>query len=432
MNRVDIEGLIAKLVDMYWTESNNDKFIPGVTRVPVTKKYYTSSEIMAVISSALDGNFTSGRYVEMFEQRLRTYVGTRYAMVTNSGSSANLLAVLAASEETLDRCFHPEVITMAVGFPTTIAPIYQAGMIPNFVDIVLPTYGPNMEQLEEAIGPNTVGIILAHTLGNPFNVELVTNLAKQHDLFFIEDVCDALGAKYNGKMVGTFGDASTFSFYPAHHITTGEGGAVLTNSADIKLAVESYRDWGRDCWCETGHDATCGKRYSQQFGDLPYGYDHKYVYTRLGYNLKMTEMQAAIGAVQMIKLPWFVEQRQRNFARLHDYIMMMHEDFFIIPKAIEDSEPSWFGFPLTIRGGAPFTRSSLIDYLDRARIDSRLLFAGNMVRQPAMINMEYEAEDLTVSDKVMNDTFWLGVHPSLTTEMIDYMIETIGCFIKEL
>jgi CDP-6-deoxy-D-xylo-4-hexulose-3-dehydrase len=261
---------------------------------------------------------------------------------------------------------------------------------------------------------------------------LVTNLAKQHDLFFIEDVCDALGAKYNGKMVGTFGDASTFSFYPAHHITTGEGGAVLTNSADIKLAVESYRDWGRDCWCETGHDATCGKRYSQQFGDLPYGYDHKYVYTRLGYNLKMTEMQAAIGAVQMIKLPWFVEQRQRNFARLHDYIMMMHEDFFIIPKAIEDSEPSWFGFPLTIRGGAPFTRSSLIDYLDRARIDSRLLFAGNMVRQPAMINMEYEAEDLTVSDKVMNDTFWLGVHPSLTTEMIDYMIETIGCFIKEL
>jgi len=432
VNRVDIEGLIAKLVDMYWTESNNDKFIPGVTRVPVTKKYYTSSEIMAVISSALDGNFTSGRYVEMFEQRLRTYVGTRYAMVTNSGSSANLLAVLAASEETLDRCFHPEVITMAVGFPTTIAPIYQAGMIPNFVDIVLPTYGPNMEQLEEAIGPNTVGIILAHTLGNPFNVELVTNLAKQHDLFFIEDVCDALGAKYNGKMVGTFGDASTFSFYPAHHITTGEGGAVLTNSADIKLAVESYRDWGRDCWCETGHDATCGKRYSQQFGDLPYGYDHKYVYTRLGYNLKMTEMQAAIGAVQMIKLPWFVEQRQRNFARLHDYIMMMHEDFFIIPKAIEDSEPSWFGFPLTIRGGAPFTRSSLIDYLDRARIDSRLLFAGNMVRQPAMINMEYEAEDLTVSDKVMNDTFWLGVHPSLTTEMIDYMIETIGCFIKEL
>jgi CDP-6-deoxy-D-xylo-4-hexulose-3-dehydrase len=432
VNRVDIEGLIAKLVDMYWTESNNDKFIPGVTRVPVTKKYYTSSEIMAVISSALDGNFTSGRYVEMFEQRLRTYVGTRYAMVTNSGSSANLLAVLAASEETLDRCFHPEVITMAVGFPTTIAPIYQAGMIPNFVDIVLPTYGPNMEQLEEAIGPNTVGIILAHTLGNPFNVELVTNLAKQHDLFFIEDVCDALGAKYNGKMVGTFGDASTFSFYPAHHITTGEGGAVLTNSADIKLAVESYRDWGRDCWCETGHDATCGKRYSQQFGDLPYGYDHKYVYTRLGYNLKMTEMQAAIGAVQMIKLPWFIEQRQRNFARLHDYIMMMHEDFFIIPKAIEDSEPSWFGFPLTIRGGAPFTRSSLIDYLDRARIDSRLLFAGNMVRQPAMINMEYEAEDLTVSDKVMNDTFWLGVHPSLTTEMIDYMIETIGCFIKEL
>jgi len=437
MDREDYERAINGLVENYYYDYLNDKeFIPGTTHVTVTQKCFNELEMQAIVSSALDFNLTSGRFVEQFEKKLSTYVGTRYALATNSGSSANLLAILAASEEGMDEwrdyesSWAPEVITMAAGFPTTIAPIYQAGMVPHFVDITLPTYGVNIDQIEAAINDNTAGMIIAHTLGNPFEADRIAKLCQAYDLWLVEDCCDALGAKYKEKMVGTYGICATSSFYPAHHITTGEGGAVFTDDPSMKLAIESYRDWGRDCWCETGHDATCGKRYSQQFGRLPYGYDHKYVYTRLGYNLKMTEMQAAIGVEQMSKLSWFVDKRERNFSRLYSGISR-YEEFFILPESLPDAEPSWFGFPITIRDGAPFTRAQLIDYLDKSRIDSRLLFAGNMTKQPALLRREWYAESLLVSDKIMNDTLWIGVHPSLTVEMIDYVLDTFNYFIKE-
>jgi len=432
MNDESMREFISRMVHEYYREFHaQEPFVPGTTHVPVTQKYYDSAEMNAIVSSALDFNLTSGRFVESFEKKLSTYVGTRYALTTNSGSSANLLAVLSASESQNDADEPRQVITMAAGFPTTVAPIYQAGMIPHFVDITLPTYSVNVDQVNEAVNHHTVGMILAHTLGNPFDLDSILAICEEHGLWLVEDCCDALGSEYYGRKVGSFGRASTLSFYPAHQITCGEGGAVLLNDPRLARVVESYRDWGRDCWCETGHDATCGKRYTQQFGTLPFGYDHKYVYTRLGYNLKMTEMQAAIGDGQMDKLDWFVTIRRKHFAQLLAGLGK-YEGYFILPEETSGATTSWFGFPLTIRRTAPFNRPGIIDYLDRARIDSRLLFAGNMTRQPVLEGAMYVAEDLAVSDKIMNDTFWLGVHPSLTTEMIDYMIETIGCFIKEL
>lgn len=426
-----IVDIIHKLVDVYYEQNPSAKFVPGSTHVPVTRKLYTSDELIYAIDAVLDGVWTGGEYVSEFEKRLSVYVGTRYALTTASGSSANLLATIAVSEYYRKGVKNPEVITMAAGFPTTVFPIIQAGMTPHFVDISLPTYGPNMTQLEQAIGSNTVGIILAHTLGNPFDLDAVVKLCGDHELWLIEDCCDALGSKYNGRRVGTFGNASTFSFYPAHHITTGEGGAVLTSSAYIKRLIESYAWWGRDCWCDPGKDGTCNNRYGQQFGDLPDGYDHKYVYTKKGYRLAMTDMQAAIGVQQMDKLDWFSGARRGNFWLLHDGLKR-HEEFFILPEATKNSDPSWFGFPLTIREDAPFTRTELINYLEKARIDSRLLFAGNITKQPVMMRERYIAEDLTFSDIVMNQALWIGVHPSLTGEMIDYMIESFDDFIKEI
>jgi CDP-6-deoxy-D-xylo-4-hexulose-3-dehydrase len=388
--------------------------------------------MIQAVNAVLEGVWTSDWRTRDFERMLATYVGTHYALATNSGSSANLLAVLAASDLfEKDRVLYPEVITMAAGFPTTVFPIMQAGMLPHFIDITLPHYGPNMVQLEEAINSNTVGIILAHTLGNPYDASEIARIAKEHDIFLIEDCCDALGATIHGQKVGSYGIAGTESFFPAHIITTGEGGAVVTSSALMKRLIETYRDWGRDCWCDPGHDATCNNRYGQQFGELPFGYDHKYVYTLMGYNLKMTDIQAAIGVAQMSQIGWFVDKRKENFNFLLSGLSYL-EEFFILPEEFPDSSPAWFGFPLTIRDGAPFTRAQMIDYLDKARIDSRLLFAGNIVRQPVMAEQVYTSEDLTMSDKVMNDTFWIGVHPSLTQEMLDYMLETFEEFTKEL
>jgi CDP-6-deoxy-D-xylo-4-hexulose-3-dehydrase len=408
-------------------------FIPGESFVPVTGKVFGKEELTAAVESSLDFWLTSGPYTEKFESRFAKTVGMRHAFMVNSGSSANLLALSSlTSPRHGDRALKAgdEVLTVAAGFPTTVTPILQNAMVPVYVDVDLDTYGANEEALEAAIGPKTKAIMMAHTLGNPINLDLVESLAKKHNLWVVEDACDSLGGTYRGKNLGTFGDLSTFSFYPAHHITTGEGGAVLVKKVAHKVIVESFRDWGRDCWCPPGCDNTCLKRYDWQLGELPAGYDHKYTYSHLGYNLKSGDIQAAIGLAQLDRLDSFVELRKRNWQYLFDGLKDL-EEFLMLPRATEHSDPSWFGFALTVRQGAPKTRNEIVQELNEKKIGTRLLFGGNLLRQPAFAGTPRRVHgELTNTDIVMNDTFWIGVWPGLTLPMLDYMIESLHLAIK--
>ena len=404
------------------------KFIPGESILPVTGKVFGKEELSAAVEASLAFWLTSGPYTEKFESRFAKTVGMRHAFMVNSGSSANLLALSALTSPKMgDRALKPgdEVVTVAAGFPTTVTPILQNNLVPVYVDIDLGTYVANEEALTAAIGPKTRAIMMAHTLGNPFNLDLVQGLAKKHNLWVIEDSCDGLGGTYKGQNLGTFGDFSTFSFYPAHHITTGEGGAVLIKKAAHKTIVESIRDWGRDCWCPPGCDNTCLKRYEWTLGQLPEGYDHKYTYSHLGYNLKSGDIQAAIGLAQLDRLDSFIELRRRNWSYLKHGLQEL-EGFLALPEAAENSDPSWFGFALTVKSGGPKTRNQIVQDLNEAKIATRLLFGGNLLRQPAFIGTPRRViGELTNTDIVMNDTFWIGVWPGLTLPMLDYMIETL-------
>lgn len=418
-----------------WFNTNNptSKFVPGVTPVPVSGKVIDGNDISTLVDSALDGWLTSGRFTEQFQRELARFVGTRDALFVNSGSSANLVALSALTSPKLGkRALQPgdEVLTVAMGFPTTVNPIIQNGLKPVLVDVELQTYDAIEDRLKEAISPKTRAIMMAHTLGNPFNLDLVQKLCNENDLWLVEDSCDALGSIYDGKRTGSFGDLATVSFYPAHHITTGEGGAVLVKSPLVKRQVESFRDWGRDCYCETGKDNTCQKRFEWQLGDLPLGYDHKYIYSHIGYNLKATDMQAALGLSQLGKLDNFIARRKENF----DYLSKGLENVegLLLPRATRKSEPSWFGFPITLDPKHPAIREELLRLLDDKKIGTRLMFAGNIVKQPAYRNVDFRiVGDLTNSDVVMNRSFWIGVFPGLTTQMLDFVIETITEFMKK-
>ena len=407
-------------------------FIPGETPVPCAGRVFGAEEIISLVDSSLDFWLTTGRFAEEFEKRFAKIFGTRHCLLVNSGSSANLLALTALTSPKLgDDRLRPgdEVITVAAGFPTTVNPIIQNGLVPVFVDIQLPTYNIDVTQLEAALSPRTRAIMVAHTLGNPFDLKAVCDFAKANDLWLVEDCCDALGATYDGRHVGTFGDIATCSFYPAHHITMGEGGAVMTDSPKLKSIVESFRDWGRDCWCPTGVDNTCGKRFGWQIGGLPHGYDHKYIYSHIGYNLKATDMQAAVGVAQLDRLPDFIAARRANFNRLYKSLKP-YEEFFILAEPTAHSDPSWFGFPLTIRPDAPFTRTELGNHLVNAKIGIRQFFAGNLTLQPAYRDVNYRVVgNLINTDTVMNHNLWTGVYPGLNHEMIDYTVSRIIEFI---
>jgi len=386
----------------------------------------------AVVGSALDGWFTTGHWAKEFERKLARFVGVRSASLVNSGSSANLVALSALTSPKLGpRQLKPgdEVITVAAGFPTTVNPIFQNRLVPVFIDVVLPTYEIDVTKLEAARSEKTRAVMIAHTLGNVFDLGAVTAFCRKHKLWLIEDCCDALGSTYKGQKVGTFGDIATVSFYPAHHITMGEGGAVLTDRPQLQVLIDSFRDWGRDCWCEPGVDDTCGKRFDWQLGGLPCGYDHKYTYSHVGYNLKATDMQASLGVSQMDKLPLFIERRKANFAYLKNALKPL-EEFLALPEATPESDPSWFGFPIGIRAGAPFTRDQLTHALEARKIGTRLMFAGNLLRQPAYEGLEYRVVgEMTNTDYVMNHVFWIGVFPGLTEEMLDFIVKTAFDFV---
>lgn len=403
-------------------------FVPGISSVPVSGKTVGVPEVQALVSASLDCWLTTGRFNDAFEQQLAGYLGVTHVLTVNSGSSANLLAIAALMTQELgDRALKPgdEVITVAAGFPTTVNPILQNGLAPVFVDVSLPTYNVDPGLLEHALSPRTRAIMLAHTLGNPFDVEAVTRFARQHGLWLVEDCCDALGSEYGGRRVGTFGDIGTLSFYPAHHITTGEGGAIFTNDAHLARLLESLRDWGRDCWCKPGHDNTCGRRYDSEWPGLPRGYDHKYVYTHLGYNLKMTDMQAAVGLAQIGQLDDFAVARKRNFDFLHENLSGL-QDLFLLPEPTPGSLPSWFGFPITLCGSAAGHRPGLLRFLESRHIGSRLLFGGNLVHQPYMQGRAYRvAGSLATTDTILEDAFWLGVCPAVTREMLTYVVESL-------
>ena len=420
---------IAQLVESAMNERHPTKnFIPGESSIPVTGKVFGAPEITAAVQASLDFWLTSGPYTEQFETRFAKIVGMRDSFMVNSGSSANLLALTSLTSPTLgERALKPgdEVITVAAGFPTTVSPIIQNGLIPVYVDVDLETYVANEVELEAAIGPKTRAIMMAHTLGNAFNLDLVEKLAKKHNLWFVEDSCDALGGTYRGKNLGSFGDLSTFSFYPAHHITTGEGGSVLIKKVAYKRIVESIRDWGRDCWCAPGCENTCLKRFEWQLGELPEGYDHKYIYSHLGYNLKSGDIQAAIGLAQLERLATFVELRRKNWTYLRAGLADL-EEHLILPKPTLHSDPSWFGFAMTVRNSSPKTRNAIVKTLDEKKIGTRLLFGGNLLRQPGFMNTPRRVYgELKNTDVVMNDTFWIGVWPGITTPMLDYMIESL-------
>ena len=391
-------------------------FVAGESNIPVTGKVFGVPEILAAMQSSAEFWLTSGPHTLNFEKRLASFVGSRHAFMVNSGSSANLLALSSLTSPRLgDRKLNPgdEVITVAAGFPTTVTPILQNGLVPVYVDVDLETYVANEEAIEAAISPKTKAIMMAHTLGNPFNLDLVIRLAEKHGLWLIEDSCDALGGTYNGQLLGSFGDLATFSFYPAHHITTGEGGAVIAKKVSMKPIIESFRDWGRDCWCAPGCDNTCLKRYEWKLGELPEGYDHKYTYSHLGYNLKSGDIQAAIGLAQLDRLPGFIEARRRNWLYLLEGLRGL-EDYLMMPVPTRNSEPSWFGFALTVRDTSPIARNELVQKLNESKIGTRLLFGGNLLRQPAFMGTPRRViGDLQNTDIVMNDTFWIGVWPRL-------------------
>lgn len=410
-------------------------FDPSRPNVPVSGRVYGARDMQMLVDSALDFWLTTGRFNDEFEDRLARRIGAKYALTVNSGSSANLVAFSALTSPRLkQRQLKPgdEVVTCATGFPTTVNPILQHNMVPVFVDVDIPTYNIDVAAVEAAIGPRTRAIMVAHTLGNPFDVLALRKLCDRHGLFLIEDCCDALGATVGGKHVGTFGDIGTLSFYPAHHITMGEGGAVFTNDANLDKIMESFRDWGRDCYCDPGKDNSCNKRYGWRLGDLPKGYDHKYVYSHLGYNLKITDMQAAVGVAQLERLDEFIAARRRNFARLRDGLASL-ENVFILPEATPETEPSWFGFPITLRKDAPLSRHALLLELQARNIGTRLLFGGNLVRQPYMKGRDYRiAGPLTNADIVVDRTFWIGVYPGLGEAEIDFVIETLRGLARNL
>jgi CDP-6-deoxy-D-xylo-4-hexulose-3-dehydrase len=435
MNKAEqLRAQILNLVSEYHAEAFPERpFLGGISNVPVSGKVFDQNELKLLVDSSLDFWLTTGRYAEKFEKSFAKVMGMKHAMLCNSGSSANLLAVSALTSPRLGKRAlkeGDEVITAAAGFPTTVNPILQNRLTPVFVDVELGTYDSSVEKIEAAIGPKTKAIVMAHTLGNPFDAVGVMELAKEHKLFVVEDTCDAVGAKFDGRPVGSFGDLSTTSFYPAHHITMGEGGCVLVNKASIKKIVESLRDWGRDCWCPPGVDNTCGRRFDWQLGELPYGYDHKYVYSHVGYNLKMTDMQAAVGVAQLDKLDGFIQARNSNFSKIYAGLKDLQE-FLILPEATKNSEPSWFGFPITVKKDAPFTRFELVQHIESRRIGTRQLFGGNLLRQPAYLKSPMRVVgELTNADFITENTFWIGVYPGLTDEMISYMIGTISEFAR--
>jgi len=421
---------IAELTKQYYAVAFPERaFVPGESRVPYAGRIFDEVELQYLVDASLDFWLTTGRFAAKFEDEFAQFLGPRlrYAMLANSGSSANLLAVSCLTSPKLgEEQLRPgdEVITVASGFPTTVNPIVQNQLVPVFVDVTVPAYNIDVDQLENARSERTRAVMLAHTLGNPFDLDAVMDFTHRHNLWLIEDCCDAIGSTYRGYPIGTFGDLATASFYPAHHITMGEGGCVMTNDPLLKRLVESFRDWGRDCWCNPGKDNTCGQRFKQQSGELPYGYDHKYTYSHIGYNLKLTDMQAAVGVAQLRKLPDFVKARQINFKVLYDGLKDL-EEFFILPEATTGSVPAWFGFPLAVRPEAPFTRNDIVRYLEEHKIATRLLFGGNLVRQPAYLGVPYKiVGDLTNSDFVMNQVFWVGVYPGLSLTMLEYMIDT--------
>lgn len=440
-----VKEKILQLVEEYYLlhhQRDNDEFVPG-QRVPYAGRVFDEQELLNLVDSSLEFWLTTGRYSEQFEKQLAEYLGVRYCSLTNSGSSANLLAFMALTSPKLgERRIKPgdEVITVAAGFPTTVAPIIQYGAIPVFVDVTLPTYNIDINQLPAALSDKTKAVMIAHTLGNPFDLQAVRAFCDDHQLWLIEDNCDALGSRYQidgqWKYTGTIGHLGTSSFYPPHHMTMGEGGAVYTNDLELKRLVESFRDWGRDCWCPSGKDNTCHRRFEQQFGELPYGYDHKYVYAHFGYNLKVTDMQAAIGCAQLAKLPGFIEARKTNWQFLRRALTEL-EEFFVLPEPTENSDPSWFGFLLTVRANAGFTRDDLVTHLESKGIQTRMLFAGNLIKHPCFDEMRASGQgyravgDLANTDTIMNQTFWIGVYPGMTAKMLGYLVQVIREFVQD-
>ncbi len=419
--RTEILKLTGEYARLNFEKDN--EFIEGVTHVPVSGKLIGKEEIKFAVDACLDGWFTTGRFAEQFEKEFAKYMNQRFCLLTNSGSSANLLAISALTSPQLgERQLKPGdgVITVAAGFPTTVNPIIQNGLVPVFVDVNLDDYGIDVDLMEKAWSPKVKAVMLAHTLGNPFNLEKVTEFVKKHNLWFIEDCCDAIGSKYKGEMVGTFGDLATTSFYPAHHITMGEGGAVLTNSPKLKKIVESFRDWGRDCWCAPGTDNTCGKRFDWQKGTLPHGFDHKYIYSHIGYNLKLTDMQAAIGVAQLKKLDTFIEQRIKNYQLLYENLLSL-DKYLILPTSAKNANPSWFGFPIRVRDNSPINRNEIIKVLTEKNIGTRLLFGGNLLKQPAYNELlTREKKSFPNTDLVMNNVFWIGVHQGIGQKKLVY------------
>jgi CDP-6-deoxy-D-xylo-4-hexulose-3-dehydrase len=425
----EIRAAIQQLTTEYYKEAfAGSTFIPGESPIPVSGRVFDDKEIFAVVESGLEFWLTAGRFADLFEFKFGKFVGVRDARLVNSGSSANLVAVSVLTSPALgDRRLvrGDEVITVAAGFPTTVNPIVQNGLVPVFIDAELRTYNADLSQLEKALSPRTKAMIFAHTLGNPFNVAVAAEFARKHNLWLIEDCCDALGSTIGGRQVGTFGDMATFSFYPAHHITMGEGGCVATDRPQLTKLIESFRDWGRDCWCAPGKDNTCGKRFDWQLGSLPPGYDHKYTYSSLGYNLKITEMQAAVGVAQLHKLGRFIEERRKNFSYLSESLQRL-SGIFDLPQAAPGSDPSWFGYPIAVRPETGLTREEVIRFLNERRIGTRLLFGGNLLRQPGYRDIEKRVVgSLENSDFIASNVFWIGIYPGLTKEMLDYVVESL-------
>ncbi len=441
MDKEQLRRQILQQVRQYYQVAHavSESFQPGTSAIPYARRIFNAEEMTNLVEASLEFWLTYGHWSEQFEKCLAEYLGVEHCSLVNSGSSANLLAFAALTSPKLgDRAIRrgDEVITVAAGFPTTVAPIIQHGVVPVFVDVTIPSYNVDVSQLEAARSERTRAVMLAHTLGNPFDLSAVVEFSRRHGLWLIEDNCDALGSRYAGQLTGTFGDLGTSSFYPAHHMTLGEGGAVYTRDTTLKRIVDSFRDWGRDCWCTSGRDNTCGRRFSQQFGLLPKGYDHKYVYSHFGYNLKATDMQAAIGCAQLNKLPHFIQRRRENFTILRAMLEKV-QDVLILPEATENSEPAWFGFPITVRSEATFTRDALVQYLEARCIQTRPLFAGNVLRHPCFDGLRDDSSvcrvvgGLANTDRIVESTFWVGTYPGLTEAMLSYIAESIEAFVQK-